>query len=119
MFCSMASKKIVSNLLLEVDKLSDTERLLLYYKLPLGRSTDIDPLRMPLNPLGSRPEIMQTVVRIQTHLEEDVEVSLPKQEVYEEYGAYCTENVIKPFSTADFGKVMKQVFPNVISQYKV
>ncbi|KZR97894.1 Uncharacterized protein APZ42_006978 [Daphnia magna] len=62
---------------------------------------------------------MQTVVRIQTHLEEDVEVSLPKQEVYEEYGAYCTENVIKPFSTADFGKVMKQVFPNVISQYKV
>jgi hypothetical protein len=40
----------------------------------------------PLNPLGSRPEIMQTVVWIQTHLEEDVEVSLPKQEVYEEYG---------------------------------
>lgn len=29
---------------------------------------------------------MQTVVWIQTHLEEDVEVSLPKQEVYEEYG---------------------------------
>lgn len=27
--------------------------------------------------------------------------------------AYCTENVIKPLSTADFGKVMKQVFPNV------
>jgi len=39
----------------------------------------------PLNPLGSRPEIMQTVVWIQTHLEEDVEISLPKQEVYEEY----------------------------------
>ena len=78
---------------------------------------------------------MQTVVWIQTHLEEDVEVSLPKQEVYEEYGyvlihllylqfschiffvvnyrAYCTENIIKPLSTADFGKVMKQVFPNV------
>ena len=28
---------------------------------------------------------MQTVVWIQTHLEEDVEISLPKQEVYEEY----------------------------------
>lgn len=27
--------------------------------------------------------------------------------------AYCTENCIKPLSTADFGKVMKQVFPNV------
>lgn len=42
----------------------------------------------PLNPLGSRPEILQTVVWIQTHLEEDVEVSLPKQEVYEEYGYF-------------------------------
>ncbi len=111
--CSMSSKKTVSNLLLEVEKLSDTERLLLYFRLPLGRSSDVDPLRMyniqysnirhvltgdfnpihcfyfdvrPLNPLGSRPEIMQTVVWIQTHLEEDVEVSLPKQEVYEEYG---------------------------------
>ncbi|KAK4036458.1 hypothetical protein OUZ56_028512 [Daphnia magna] len=57
---NLAKKKIVSNMLLEVDKLSDTERLLLYYKLPLGRSTDIDPLRMPLNPLGSRPKIRQT-----------------------------------------------------------
>ena len=26
---------------------------------------------------------------------------------------YCTENSVKPLSTADFGKVMKQVFPNV------
>ena len=42
----MASKKTVSNLLLEVEKLSDTERLLLYFKLPLGRSSDMDPLRM-------------------------------------------------------------------------
>ena len=39
----------------------------------------------PLNPLGSRPEIMQTVVWIQTHLEEDADISLPKHEVYEEY----------------------------------
>ena len=42
----MASKKTVSNLLLEIEKLSDTERLLLYFKLPLGRSSDVDPLRM-------------------------------------------------------------------------
>lgn len=34
---------------------------------------------------------MQTVVWIQTHLEEDVEVSLPKQEVYEEYGYYLMQ----------------------------
>ena len=29
------------------------------------------------------------------------------------FRSYCTENSIKPLSTADFGKVMKQVFPNV------
>ena len=49
-----------------------------------SQSADLLSLR-PLNPLGSRPEIMQTVVWIQTHLEEDVEISLPKHEVYEEY----------------------------------
>lgn len=45
-YFSVASKKTVSNVLLEIEKLSDTERLLLYFKLPLGRSTDVDPLRM-------------------------------------------------------------------------
>lgn len=27
--------------------------------------------------------------------------------------AYCTTANLKPLSTADFGKVMKQVFPNL------
>lgn len=39
----------------------------------------------PLNPLGSRFEIHQTITWIRTHLEEDSEVSLPKQDVYDEY----------------------------------
>lgn len=39
----------------------------------------------PLNPLGSRSEICQTITWIQTHLEEDPDVSLPKQDVYDEY----------------------------------
>ncbi|XP_039312888.1 DNA-binding protein RFX7 isoform X2 [Solenopsis invicta] len=50
---------------------------------------------------------------IKTHLEEDPDVSLPKQEVYDEYNMYCTRNSMKPLSTADFGKVMKQVYPRV------
>jgi hypothetical protein len=40
-------------------------------------------------------------------------VSLPKHEVYEEYLGYCATNNVKPLSTADFGKVMKQVYPQV------
>jgi hypothetical protein len=39
----------------------------------------------PLNPLGSRFEIHQTITWIRTHLEEDPDVSLPKQDVYDEY----------------------------------
>ncbi|XP_076242718.1 uncharacterized protein LOC143184403 isoform X2 [Calliopsis andreniformis] len=50
---------------------------------------------------------------IKTHLEEDPDVSLPKQEVYDEYNMYCMRNSMKPLSTADFGKVMKQVYPRV------
>ena len=67
----------------------------------------------PLNPLGSRFEIHQTITWIRTHLEEDQDVSLPKQDVYDEYISYCNSNTMKPLSTADFGKVMKQVFPRV------
>ena len=39
---------------LQVAKLGTLDRLLLYLKLPTGRPSDIDPLRQPLNPLGSR-----------------------------------------------------------------
>lgn len=69
----------------EVGKLSSTEKLLLYLKLPTDLTNVSDPLRQPLNPLGSRTEISQTIMWIRTHLEEDPELSLPKQEVYNEY----------------------------------
>jgi hypothetical protein len=37
--------------------------------------------------------------------------------VYEEYLGYCATNNVKPLSTADFGKVMKQVYPQVSPRY--
>ena len=40
-------------------------------------------------------------------------MSLPKHEVYDEYMEYCNANALKALSTADFGKVMKQVYPQV------
>ncbi|KAF2893734.1 hypothetical protein ILUMI_12428 [Ignelater luminosus] len=107
------SKKTIENILDQVKTLTPTEHLLLYLKLPTECSNVGDPLRQPLNPLGSRSEISQTIMWIKTHLEEDPELSLPKQEVYNEYYAFCGPNKIKPLSTADFGKVMKQVYPRV------
>lgn len=109
---SMESKHTVECLLAQVRQLSPIERLLLYLKLPNGRSS-ADPLRQNLNPLGSRLEINHTITWIKTHLQEDPEVSLPKQDVYEQYLDFCQGNAVKPLSTADFGKVMKQVYPNV------
>lgn len=110
---SVASKCMVETLVQQVGQLSDVEKFLLYLKLPVGRPPDTDPLKQPLNPLGSRSEIQLTITWIRTHLEMNSEVSLPKREVYNEYMHYCNLNNIKALSTADFGKVMKQVFPGV------
>lgn len=85
---SEESKLRVDEIYLQVEQLKVDEKLLLYLKLPAlltNPSGTVDPLRQPLNPLGNRYEIHQTIMWIKTHLEEDPEVSLPKQEVYEEY----------------------------------
>ncbi|KAK6634503.1 hypothetical protein RUM43_011904 [Polyplax serrata] len=77
------------------------------------KSSKVVPSVWPLNPLGNRQEIQQTIVWIKTHLEEDSEISIPKQDVYDQYLKYCENVSMKPLSTADFGKVMKQVYPGV------
>ncbi|XP_058810098.1 uncharacterized protein LOC131675208 isoform X2 [Phymastichus coffea] len=103
-------------ILSQMDELKFEEKLLLYLKLPtslINSNVMCDPLKQPLNPLGNRYEIHQTIMWIKTHLEEDPEVSLPKQDVYDEYNIFCSKNNMKPLSTADFGKVMKQVYPRV------
>ncbi|XP_047523459.1 uncharacterized protein LOC125061869 isoform X1 [Pieris napi] len=109
---SQDGRQRVAQLLEAVEALSGAERLLLYLRLPTGVPPH-DPLKQPVNPLGSRAELQQTVTWIQTHLEVDPDVSLPKQDVYDEYIAHCMSSNMKPLSTADFGKVMKQVYPTV------
>lgn len=44
-----------------------------------------DPLKQSQNPLGSRSEISHTINWVRSHLEQDDKVSIPKQEVYEDY----------------------------------
>lgn len=56
-------------------------------------------------------ETTQTYTWILSHLEVDPNVSLPKQEVYDEYRTFCQANHFEPLCVADFGKAMKHAFP--------
>ena len=90
---SPESHRTVENILEQVNKLSTLDKLLLYLKLPTGRPAEAcDPLRQPLNPLGSRfaqifffskyfsysqnsrSEIQLTINWIRSHYEEDPQV---------------------------------------------
>ncbi|XP_055850134.1 uncharacterized protein LOC129914774 [Episyrphus balteatus] len=106
------AKQQILQILDRISTLKPVERLLLYLRMP-GESPDSDPLRQPQNPLGTRSEINHTINWVRSHLEHDPKVSIPKQDVYNDYLAYCERLDIKPLSTADFGKVMKQVFPEI------
>ncbi|KAJ6633252.1 DNA-binding protein RFX7, partial [Pseudolycoriella hygida] len=107
-----SSKKEVYQILEKIEELKPAEKLLLYLRLPTG-APDTDPLKQPQNPLGTRLEINHTINWVRSHLEIDPNVSIPKQDVYDDYFEYCNKVDIKPLSTADFGKVMKQVFPSI------
>ncbi|KAK9875380.1 hypothetical protein WA026_007775 [Henosepilachna vigintioctopunctata] len=110
---SESSKQTIANILEQIKLLPALERFLIFIKLHEQISNSGDPLKQPLNPLGSRSEVCRTISWIKTHLEEDPEISLPKQQVYDEYSLYCSKIRMKPLSQADFGKVMKQVYPKV------
>lgn len=64
-------------------------RCVLYVFVPLSHllvyTMTIDPLRQPQNPLGTRSEINFTINWVRSHLEMDPNVSIPKQDVYDEY----------------------------------
>ncbi|XP_058062080.1 uncharacterized protein LOC131212292 [Anopheles bellator] len=106
------TKKQILEILDKISVLRPPERLLLYLRMP-GGYPETDPLRQSQNPLGTRLEINHTINWVRSHLEHDPNVSIPKQEVYDDYVGYCARINIKPLSTADFGKVMKQVFPGI------
>ncbi|XP_054710245.1 LOW QUALITY PROTEIN: DNA-binding protein RFX7-like [Uloborus diversus] len=115
-YLSSDVKEKISSILNEIRALTDVEKLFLYLQLPTGASYEVDPLKQKTqNPLGKKAdeEGMIAVTWIQSHLEEDPDVSLPKQEVFDEYQSYCHITGTEPLCAADFGKVMKQIFPSV------
>ncbi|KAA0723382.1 DNA-binding protein RFX7 [Triplophysa tibetana] len=95
----------------DVEKLTDIEKLYLYLKLPSGPSSGIE--KNEQSSASSRTQQMHAFSWIRNHLEEHPETSLPKQEVYDEYKSYCDSLGYHAFSAADFGKIMKNVFPNM------
>ncbi|XP_026175766.1 DNA-binding protein RFX7 [Mastacembelus armatus] len=109
--CKSVQSK-VENILQDVEKFSDIEKLYLYLKLPSGPSSSSD--KSDQSALSSsRTQQMHAFSWIRSHLEEYPETSLPKQEVYDEYRSFCDNLNYHPLSAADFGKMMKNVFPNM------
>ncbi|XP_044054123.1 DNA-binding protein RFX7-like [Siniperca chuatsi] len=109
--CKSVQSK-VENILQDVEKFSDIEKLYLYLKLPSGPSTSTD--KSDQSALSSsRTQQMHAFSWIRNYLEEYPETSLPKQEVYDEYKSFCDNLNYHPLSAADFGKMMKNVFPNM------
>lgn len=77
----------------------------------IGKSSKYNGTRSDLFAKKPDQETTQTYTWILSHLEVDPSVSLPKQEVYDEYRAFCQANRFEPLCVADFGKAMKHAFP--------
>ncbi|XP_053317884.1 DNA-binding protein RFX7 [Spea bombifrons] len=101
----------VDCILQEVEKFTDIEKLYLYLQLPSGPSNVEKSDQSSLS--SSRAQQTHAFSWIRNTLEEHPETSLPKQEVYDEYKSYCDNLGYHPLSAADFGKIMKNVFPNM------
>ncbi|XP_052457719.1 DNA-binding protein RFX7 isoform X1 [Carassius gibelio] len=107
--CKTVQSK-VDCILQDVEKLTDIEKLYLYLKLPSGPSSGSEKNEQS-SMSSSRTQQLHAFSWIRNHLEEHPETSLPKQEVYDEYKSYCDSLVYHALSAADFGKIMKNVFP--------
>ncbi|XP_060676813.1 DNA-binding protein RFX5 isoform X1 [Hemiscyllium ocellatum] len=104
----------VDNVLQDVKVFSDIEKLYLYLQLPSGPShgdkssgvTGSDQFS------SSTADQMHACNWIRNHLEEHPDTCLPKQDVYDAYKRYCDNLSYRLLSAANFGKIMRDVFPN-------
>ncbi|NXY79649.1 RFX5 protein, partial [Glareola pratincola] len=101
----------VDSILQDVQKFSDNDKLYLYLQLPsgpgLGEKSSLD-----LSSL-STAEYMHACNWIRNHLEEHTDTCLPKQDVYDAYKRYCDNLCSRPLSAANFGKIIREIFPNI------
>nr|XP_032637128.1 DNA-binding protein RFX5 isoform X2 [Chelonoidis abingdonii] len=73
----------------------------------LGKKSSLD-----LSSL-STAEHMHACNWIRNHLEEHTDTCLPKQDVYDTYKRYCDNLCCRPLSAANFGKIIREIFPNI------
>ncbi|KAG8430867.1 hypothetical protein GDO86_019844 [Hymenochirus boettgeri] len=101
----------VDSILQDVQKLTDYDKLYLYLQLPPGPSS---PEKSSLD-IGSMStaEHMTACMWIRNHLEEHTDTCLPKQDVYDAYKRYCDNLCGRPLSVANFGKIIREIFPNI------
>lgn len=108
---SKAVQNKVEGILQDIQKFSDNDKLYLYLQLPAGPSAgdrSSDPSTL------SNEEYMYAYRWIRNHLEEHTDTCLPKQSVYDAYRKYCESLACcRPLSTANFGKIIREIFPDI------
>uniref|UniRef100_A0A8C8EBX4 Regulatory factor X5 n=1 Tax=Otus sunia TaxID=257818 RepID=A0A8C8EBX4_9STRI len=112
---STISKSVQSKvdaILQDVQKFSDSDKLYLYLQLPTGPSLGEKSSSLDLSSL-STAEYMHACNWIRNHLEEHTDTCLPKQDVYDAYKRYCDNLCCRPLSAANFGKIIREIFPNI------
>uniref|UniRef100_A0A8C3MRA2 Uncharacterized protein n=1 Tax=Geospiza parvula TaxID=87175 RepID=A0A8C3MRA2_GEOPR len=107
----------VDSILQDVQKFSDSDKLYLYLQLPSGpslgeKSSSSSSSSLELSTLGTA-EHMHACSWIRNHLEEHTDTCLPKQDVYDAYKRYCDNLGCRPLSTANSGKIIREIFPNI------
>lgn len=108
------SKQVQSKvdlILQEVQRFSDNDKLYLYLQLPSGPSSG-DKSGGDCGSLNTSDQL-HTCNWIRSHLEEHSDTCLPKQDVYETYKRHCENLQHRPLSAANFGKIIRDIFPNI------
>uniref|UniRef100_A0A3P8WVI8 Regulatory factor X, 5 n=1 Tax=Cynoglossus semilaevis TaxID=244447 RepID=A0A3P8WVI8_CYNSE len=101
----------VDQILQDVQRFSYTDKLYLYLQLPSGPSSG----DKSVGDSGSfnTADQLHPCTWIRSHLEEHSDTCLPKQDVYETYKRYCENLQHRPLSAANFGKIIRDIFPNI------
>ncbi|XP_026155783.1 DNA-binding protein RFX5 [Mastacembelus armatus] len=101
----------VDQILQDVQRFSDNDKLYLYLQLPSGPSSG-DKSGGDSGSFNTADQL-HTCNWIRSHLEEHSDTCLPKQDVYETYKRYCENLQHRPLSAANFGKIIRDIFPNI------
>ncbi|KAJ8398454.1 hypothetical protein AAFF_G00427090 [Aldrovandia affinis] len=105
-------QKKVDEILKDVQPFSDNAKLYLYLQLPSGPGTGEKSNSSDSSSWNSADQL-HTCNWIRSHLEEHADTCLPKQDVYETYKRYCDNLQYRPLSAANFGKIIRDIFPNI------